>query len=330
MRRFYYPDACQGIVVDGIRVLALTVAWKFDGQPREMHPIRDAMNPLEIATPIMFATPSLFAVGARGELSAEELAKLAQNPVGNLVSVPFQNNTNFSVGPLYGTQNILNIQPEIPATVNKDWNIVTRTILHLVWHPAVAPGQDRTFGPSDPQFTAFLSPGEPGPGGPIWGARAIVQAPTDTQDLGNKNWELGSSLVMLKFEKGNPWVYGFQVNNLGSLSSGRRGGSYSNFLIQSFVNCNFPDGFYVKSVPIITANWKVDGGQQWTVPPGMGIGRIFHVGKLPVNTQLGAYYNVVNPDNGADWQLRFQPQFMFPKRRGVNVDPPTCSKKDLP
>src|SRR5574337_754880 len=47
-------------------------------------------------------------------MSAEELAKLAQNPVGNLVSVPFQNNTNFNVGPLSGTQNILNIQPVIP------------------------------------------------------------------------------------------------------------------------------------------------------------------------------------------------------------------------
>ena len=35
-------------------------------------------------------------------MSAEELAKLAQNPVGNLISVPFQNNTNLNVGPLKG------------------------------------------------------------------------------------------------------------------------------------------------------------------------------------------------------------------------------------
>ena len=28
---------------------------------------------------------------------------------------------------------------------------------------------------------------------------------------------------------------------------------------------------------------------------------------------LGAYCNVVTPDNGADWQVRFQMQFMFPK-----------------
>ncbi len=47
---------------------------------------------------------------ARAEMSAEELAKLAQNPVGNLISLPFQNNTNLNFGPEKGTQNILNIQ----------------------------------------------------------------------------------------------------------------------------------------------------------------------------------------------------------------------------
>jgi hypothetical protein len=44
--------------------------------------------------------------------------------------------------------------------------------------------------------------------------------------------------------------------------------------------------------------------QQWTVPMGGGIGKIFHFGRLPVNTQLSAYYNVVRPDFGANWQLR--------------------------
>jgi len=47
---------------------------------------------------------------ARAEMSAEELAKLAQNPVGNLISLPFQNNSNLNYGPFKKTQNILNIQ----------------------------------------------------------------------------------------------------------------------------------------------------------------------------------------------------------------------------
>ena len=28
--------------------------------------------------------------------------------------------------------------------------------------------------------------------------------------------------------------------------------------------------------------------------------------QLPINTQIGGYYNVVHPDNGAHWQLRVQ------------------------
>lgn len=32
-----------------------------------------------------------------------------------------------------------------------------------------------------------------------------------------------------------------------------------------------------------------------------------------VNTQISAYYNVVTPDFGANWQIRAQVQLMFPK-----------------
>ena len=122
----------------------------------------------------VFAALAGLCLPVRAEMSAEELAKMAQNPVGNLVSVPLQNNTNFNTGPLSGTQNILNIQPVIPIDVNKDWNLITRTILPLIWPPEFAPGQGSTFGLGDIQLSTFLSPAEPGPGGLIWGAGAIV------------------------------------------------------------------------------------------------------------------------------------------------------------
>ena len=83
-------------------------------------------------------------------MSAEELAKLAQNPVGNLISVPFQNNTNLNFGPEKGTQNILNIQPVYPIEISKDWNIITRTILPVISQPSLGPGDSRTNGVGDP------------------------------------------------------------------------------------------------------------------------------------------------------------------------------------
>ncbi|MEO8507385.1 MAG: neuromedin U [Betaproteobacteria bacterium] len=262
----------------------------------------------------VIASSALLASPAHAELSAEELAKIAQNPVGAMVSVPFQNNTNFNVGPQDGTQNILSIQPVIPVTLNNDWNLITRTILPLIWQPGFARGQGSTFGLGDIQFSGMLSPSKPAPGGLIWGVGAIAQLPTNTSDvLGNGNWGLGPQAVVLHLEHGDPWVYGALINNVWSLSSDRQGGSYNNFLIQPFLNYNFPQGFYINTVPIITANWKADNGQQWTVPLGMGIGKVFHLGRLPVNTQLGAYYNVVRPDDAAYWQLRVQVQLMFPK-----------------
>ena len=61
----------------------------------------------------------LFVMGlpARAAQSNEELAKAAQNPVANLISVPFQDNINFNVGPEEKTQNVLNIQPVIPVSL---------------------------------------------------------------------------------------------------------------------------------------------------------------------------------------------------------------------
>src|SRR5271169_3126898 len=76
----------------------------------------------------------------KGGLSAEELAKIAQNPVANMISVPFQNNFNFDVGPSKVTQYIMNFQPVIPITLNDNWNLITRWITPIINQPSPAPG----------------------------------------------------------------------------------------------------------------------------------------------------------------------------------------------
>ncbi|MGH6934425.1 MAG: hypothetical protein ACREEE_18570 [Dongiaceae bacterium] len=66
--------------------------------------------------------------------------------------------------------------------------------------------------------------------------------------------------------------------------------------------------------PIITANWEAnDDDDRWTVPVGAGVGKIFKIGSQPLNAQIASYYNVVHPDDAAEWQLRFQIQLLFPK-----------------
>jgi hypothetical protein len=241
--------------------------------------------------------------------SEEELARAAQNPVAKLISVPFQNNFNFGVGPNDTTQWILNIQPVIPITLNEDWNLITRTIMPIINQPSPAPGIRSASGLGDINPTFFLSPAKPGKF--IWGIGPTLTFPTATDPLlGAGKYSAGPAAVALIMD--GHWVIGALANNQWSYA-GWGGQSVNAMLVQPFINYNLPHGWYLTSSPILTANWKATSDNIWTVPVGGGVGKIFKVGKLPINAQLAAYGNVVTPDNGADWQLRFQIQFLFPK-----------------
>jgi len=242
-----------------------------------------------------------------GENETDELARSAQNPVASMISVPFQNNTNFNFGPLEKTQNVLNIQPVIPFALNEDWNLITRTILPVVSQPAFTPMQDRKFGLGDTVFSAFLSPRDSGQ--LIWGVGPALLLPTSTDDrLGAGEWGAGPSVVVLTMQ--GPWVIGSLFSNVWSFTGDEQVNLFS---WQPFVNYNLDDGWYLTSAPLITANWEADSDNTWTVPFGGGFGKIFRIGEQPINASLAAYYNVEKPDFGADWQLRLQVQFLFPK-----------------
>ena len=245
----------------------------------------------------------------RAGQSNTDLAKKLQNPIGDLYRFPFQNNTNFDYGPHGGTQDILNIQPVIPIHLN-DWNIITRTILPIVWTPDISPIPVVPQGTAPTTFSAFLSPKNP-TNGWLWGLGPVIQIPTiSSATLGSSVWGGGPTGVLV-YMKG-PWVAGILANNVWSFggTKGPGGNSYNDFLTQPFVNYNFGDGWYVGSAPIITADWQANG-TKWTVPVGADAGRVFRVGKLPINLQVGAYYNLVKPTYGGDWQLRTQLTLIF-------------------
>ena len=76
-----------------------------------------------------------------GEESAADLAKKTQNPVADLISVPFQNNFNLSAGPNDATIYNLNVQPVIPFHLTEDWNLITRTIMPIINQAVAVPGR---------------------------------------------------------------------------------------------------------------------------------------------------------------------------------------------
>jgi hypothetical protein len=184
---------------------------------------------------------------------------------------------------------------------------------------------DRIYGLGDIVFTAFFSPKESGK--LTWGVGPVIQFPTATDDsLGTNKWSAGVSAVLLTMP--GKWVIGSLLSNIWSIGGSgdiqvnvippdtwtpRNESDVNLFTWQYFINYNLSKGWYLTSAPIITANWEADSGNRWTIPFGGGFGKLFKIGKQPINGQVQAFYNVAKPDNGADWQLRLQLQFLFPK-----------------
>jgi hypothetical protein len=249
---------------------------------------------------------------AGGEDSATKLAKETQNPVANLISVPFQNNFNFNTGTTHATQWILNVQPVIPIPVG-NWNLITRTIMPIINQPELfsAGPRSEAFGLGDINPTVFLSPARPGKF--IWGVGPTMTLPTaSVSRLGSGRWSAGPAAVGLFMD--GPWVVGALANQQWDFA-GWSDKHVNAFLMQPFVNYNIAHGWYLTSAPIITANFSASGDNHWTVPVGGGGGKLWRVGTvgLPVNTQLQAFYNADTPEFGPDWQLRAQVQFLFPR-----------------
>ncbi len=107
------------------------------------------------------------------------------------------------------------------------------------------------------------------------------------------------------------WVAGVVINNIWTFGDVEE----NKFLFQYFVNYNLPDAWYIVSAPILTADWNVDSDQRWIVPFGGGIGKVFKIGKQPINVNAQGYYNAVTPDGWGDWQARVQVQLLFPKKK---------------
>jgi hypothetical protein len=251
----------------------------------------------------------------------EKLRKAAQNPVASLISVPIQENWNFGIGPSDRIQNVLNIQPVIPVSVGKDWNVIIRWIMPVIYQPLGVQQppspigdpptvQSGVYGFGDMQPAFFVSPTR---SKVIWGIGPQLLLPTATRTgvLGQGKFGLGPGVVAL-VQPGR-WTFGFLANNVWSVAGHPDLPDVNQFLLQYFINYNLNKGWYLTWQPTLTANWQATNGSRWIVPVGGGVGRIMRLGFQPVNLGLQFYGNAVYPPKGSHWNLRLQIAFLFPK-----------------
>lgn len=243
--------------------------------------------------------------------SEAELAKKLANPIASLISLPIQANYDENIGANEeGSVWRINIQPVIPFALNKEWNLISRTILPLIDQQDIPSNGLGESGIGDIVQSLFFSPKAPTASGLIWGVGPVLLLPTASEDvLGTEKWGVGPTGVVLK-QKGS-WTYGALANHIESIAGEDNRADVSATFIQPFV------AYITKTKTTIglntesTYDWE---NEQWSVPINFTVNQLLKVSGQILQIGGGIRYWVDDPDNGPDdWGYRLQLTFLFPK-----------------
>ncbi|MWB95343.1 hypothetical protein GON26_13320 [Flavobacterium sp. GA093] len=240
---------------------------------------------------------------------AAELAKKLSNPIASLISVPFQNNSDYGIGTLNGSRNTLNFQPVLPVSINDNLNMIARVVLPIVTQNNITGVGQKESGLSDAVVSAFFSPKNT-KNGYTWGVGPAFLIPTGTDDfLTTKKFGIGPTAIALK--QTNGWTLGVLANQIWSVAGSSDRPDVSQMFVQPFITHNWKSGAGLGVVAEYTQNWVANTSSVWLVPNVSGVTSI---GTQKVSLAIGPRINIIAPESmRADWGWRAVVIFLFPK-----------------
>jgi hypothetical protein len=250
----------------------------------------------------------------------DDLAKQLANPISSLISVPLQGNFDTDIGSTDdGERFFVNVQPVVPITLTEDWNLISRTIVPIIYQNDIFPGEGDQFGLGDTVQSLFFSPEKPTAGGLIWGVGPVFLLPTATDELlGSRKFGLGPTGVALT-QKG-PWTVGVLANhiwsvagdddiNIGGMDAPRP--DISSTFLQPFLTYTTEDAWTFTLNTETTYDWEAE---EWSVPVNVIASKLLRFGKQPVQIGAGVRYWAESAPGGPEgFGARAQITFLFPR-----------------
>jgi hypothetical protein len=241
--------------------------------------------------------------------NAAELAQKLANPIGALISVPFQNNTDVGIGEHNGSRNTMNFQPIVPFRLNDDYSLITRYILPVITQHDTAGAGTQQSGLADTLVSAWISNAKV-KNGVVWGLGSAVLIPTATDDvLATKKLSIGPTAIALKQTGG--WTYGALVNQIWSVAGSEDTVDVDQMYLQPFVTYNWKSGTGLTVNTELTQSWEAS---TTTAFVNIMAGGLLRFGGQIVQVQVGPRIPVAAAAGSkADFGVRSAVIFVFPK-----------------
>jgi hypothetical protein len=281
---------------------------------------------MNIKINISFVLAIMFTLSVTGQDDSDtpevDLGQKTQNPLADLIVIPFQNNIMFNGSQNHETGYLMNIMPVYPIA-GKKVSLINRAVITWGYIPGIYQGgdiipggwpedghSDGVWGLGDFNLTSYVTPKPKGAFS--WGIGPSVTMPTATDNrLGSGKWSLGPSAVIVWQPK--QWTIDAIIRQLWSVGGDNDRLDVNQFYVQPLVAYNLNNRWAVATMPVITANWNYDDDNKWMVPIGGGFNKLFKLNKTPLLLMVHYYYNAIKPELAASSELRIQLSFILSK-----------------
>jgi hypothetical protein len=244
-----------------------------------------------------------------------EMARKAQDPLGDVKAIMTDNTIAFDGGPDDDTTYGFQIQPVYAIDNDTRFNMIARAVIPVIGvEPGVVippigteprPDSGSQWGLSDIMLQYFFSPKSDA--SVKWGVGPQVSLRTRSGDRqAGAGWGAGVAAVI--FGGVGNWAIGA----IGMQHWGED--DFNVATIQGIAMYNFESmpGTYLGYNNSMTINWEASSGNKLTIPLGLTFGRTMLLGSgNGLDLNIGAYNLVEKPDNAPEWQAKFGISYYF-------------------
>jgi len=231
--------------------------------------------------------------------SSAGLAARIQNPINDVINIPFQFNADADAGPNDDAGRYeLRLLPILPIQLTRDYFVISRTIVSIE-HQDNTNGMRDYSGLGDTLQSFFVTHKEANVLGLEVGAGPILLLPTATSDaLGAGKLGIGPTAVVVEQQGG--FTIGVLAHHKWSVLGDDNRPDVSSSYVQPFISLTLEKTTLAANTET-TYDWEEDA---WTIPINVTLNQMTRFGDTLVQLTAGPRWYVAGPTGTADWGIR--------------------------